>query len=469
MGENHSNDFDQEKKRVASLSLLASAGLSVLKFIAAIITGSLGLLSEAVHSLVDFGATAITWFAIKWSAQPADEEHHFGHAKIESIAALVETLLLIGIAAFIAYAAAFRLLGGTSDVEVTWWALAIMVVSIVVDFNRSRALANTAKATGSEALAADAAHFQSDMWGSAAVLVGLVGVWFGVWWADSVAALLVSGVIAKIGWSLGKSTFASLMDTVPEGMTANIRTITEETDGVLGVSLLRVKPTGPVLFVTLTITISRMLPSNNVQALKAKLVGAIKSEYPRADVMISTNPVSIDTETAFEKITLIAHQQNLPVHHLAVQNIEGKLAVSFDLEVEGTTTLIQAHDKATRLENAIRNGLGGDVEVESHIEPLPQRELQGAPADSKTTTAISRALQLLAKPQKSLSDLHNIRIRTNDAGLYVHYHCRFAANRNIDQVHAVVDEIENALKQQFGRIQRVVAHAEPKGHERHDL
>jgi cation diffusion facilitator family transporter len=469
MGHNHSHDVHDEKQRVASLSLLASAGLSFLKLFAALWTGSLGLLSEAIHSLVDFGATAITLIAVKWSARPADEDHHFGHAKIESVAALFETGLLMGISIFIAYHATLRLMTGTSDVEVTWWVFAIIIVSIVVDLNRSRALSRTAQKTASEALAADAAHFQSDMWGSAAVLVGLIGVWFGVWWADSLAALLVSGVIAKIGYDLGKSTLASLLDTVPEGVTADIRTIAETTDGVLGVGLLRVKPSGPALFVTLIVTISRMLPSTEVQNLKSKLADALKSKYPRADITISTNPVSLDTETAFEKIALIAHQHSLSVHHLAVQSIDGKLAVSFDVEVEGTTTLQVAHDRATQLENAIRTGLGGDVEVESHIEPSPQRELAGEAADGKTVASISNALLKLAKLQQPMKDVHNIRIRLTEGGLYVHYHCRFAPSKNIDDVHAVVDDIENALKKRFTLIQRVVAHAEPIGHKRHSL
>jgi cation diffusion facilitator family transporter len=461
MGHNHSHHVHEEKKRVAALSLFASAGLSLLKFIAALVTGSLGLLSEAVHSLVDFAATGITWFAITWSAKPADEDHHFGHAKIESMAALFETFLLIGIAIFIAYEAILRLLSGTSNVEVTWWAVAIIVVSIVVDLNRSRALSKTAKSTASEALAADAAHFQSDMWGSGAVLVGLIGVWLGLWWADSVAALLVSGVIAKIGFALGKSTFDSLLDTVPDGMTADIRSITEATDGVLGVGLLRVKPSGPIMFVTLIVSISRMLPSSAVQALKSKIEHAITSKYPRADVTISTTAVSLDSETAFEKIALIAHQQHASVHHLAVQNIDGTLAVSFDLEVEGTTPLHIAHDKATKLENAIRAGLGGEVEVESHIEPLPQRELAGEKADAKTVSTISKTLHQLARAEKPMSDVHNIRVRFTEGGLYVHYHCRFAPSRSIDEVHAVVDRVENELKTKFSLIQRVVAHTEP--------
>jgi cation diffusion facilitator family transporter len=470
MGHNHSHhNHNSEKQRVASVSLLASAGLSLLKFFAAIITGSLGLLSEAVHSLVDFGATAITWFAVRWAAQPADDEHHFGHAKIESVAALFETILLFCIAGFICFEAVSRLLAKSSDVEFSWWAIGILVVSIVVDLNRSRALASTAKSTASEALAADAAHFQSDMWGSAAVLLGLLGVWLGFNWADSVAAIFVSCVIAAIAWQLGKSTMASLLDTVPEGVAANMRDIVAAGDSVLAVDLLRVKPSGPTLFVSLIISISRMLTGPDVLRIKAKLEDTLKSKYPNADITISTNPVTLDSETAFDKIALIAGQRNLSVHHLAVQNIEGRLAVSFDLEVEGSSSLQIAHEQATELEEAIRAALGKDVEVESHIEPLPLREIIGKSADDKTTLAITKTLQQYAKIEKKLSDLHNIRVRHSDGALYLHYHCRFKPSEKIDAVHAIVDRIENALKKKFPLIQRVVAHAEPTGYKPHKL
>lgn len=469
MGQNHHHSALDQKMRVASFSLAASASLSVLKFIVALLTGSLGLLSEAVHSLVDFAATGITWIAIRWAAAPADEDHHFGHTKIESIAALFETFLLTGIAIFIAYEAVHRLWTGSSQVEVTWWAVGVLLLSIAVDLNRSRALAATAKSTASEALAADAAHFKSDMWGSFAVLLGLLGVWIGFWWADSVAALIVSVVIFKIGFGLGKSTFASLLDTVPEGVTTDIQKIVESTNFVLGVETLRMKPAGPTLFVTLIVTISRMLPSVDVETLKANLISAIKVKYPQADVTVSTNAVSLDTETAFEKIALIALERKLAVHHLMVQNLSGKLAVSFDLELDGSTNLEVAHQMATELEEAIRMGLGGDIEVESHIEPLPLREIAGQPAEAKTTAQITKSLTRLSKPEKILSDIHNIRVRKSEGGLYVHYHCRFKASQTIDTVHSVVDRIENALKKEFHLIQRVVAHAEPLGISRHKL
>jgi divalent metal cation (Fe/Co/Zn/Cd) transporter len=184
---------------------------------------------------------------------------------------------------------------------------------------------------------------------------------------------------------------------------------------------------------------------------------------------VQMQPVALDSETAFDKVELIAAQHGLSIHHLAVQDLDGKLAVSFDLEVEGSTPLSTAHDKATTLEEAIREGLGRNVEVESHIEPLDAVLLVGQPANDKTVARISRKLTTLCRAEKQLSDLHNIRVRQHEAGNYVHYHCRFRPEQSINNVHAIIDRIENALIKAEPAIMRVVAHAEPLGSTKHGL
>ena len=270
MSHDHSHHHS-EKKRVALISMVASGGLSLAKFVAALLTGSLGMLSEAIHSLVDMTATIVTWFAISWGDKPADHDHHYGHAKIENVAALFESFLLVGTAIFIAYEAIKRLLNGHADVEVTWWATAILIISMFIDFNRSRALRKTAKATSSAALAADAQHFEADMWSSLAALIGLVGVWYGWQWTDAVAGLLVSIFIATIGWKLGRQTIATLLDKAPEGATVDIRRLAEHMSGVLRVEQLRVRPVGSALFVSLTADVPRMMAITDIVALKDNL------------------------------------------------------------------------------------------------------------------------------------------------------------------------------------------------------
>ncbi len=456
-----------EKRQVVVYSVLASLGLTIAKFTAGLLTGSLGILSEAIHSLIDLGATVITWFAVRWSDQPPDEEHHYGHAKAESVAALVETGLLFLTTGWIVVEAIKRFAGAAAHVDVTWWAVAIIGGSILVDFSRARALNRVALKTSSEALEADALHFSSDMWSSCVVLLGLMAVWAGFPMADAGAAIVVSFFVALAGWRLGKRTLATLLDTAPAGATAELRALVENTSGVLLLKSLRLRPAGPTLFTSVVVEVRRTMPVDDIVKLKDHLAEKIVQRFPSADVTIAANPVALDDETVFQRVMLIASRRNLAIHHLTVQEIKGQLAVSFDLEVDGLMTLVEAHDHATQLEDAIRAELGPGVEVESHIEPQPERHLAGSEAPPRTTKAVTALLMSLSKKQPLVSNIHNIRIRENDQGLFVHYHCLFAPSDTVDDVHTVVDHIENGLQAKFPAIRRVIAHAEPQGRARH--
>jgi len=459
-----------EKQSVALVSMAASAVLAGGKFVAAMLTGSLGILSEAIHSVIDFGATIVTYFAIRWSDQPADDQHHYGHAKIESVAALVETALLFVTTGWIVWEALSRLLGGEShEVEVTWWAVAIIAGSIIIDFNRARALKRVARKTSSEALEADALHFSSDMWSSLVVLAGLGAVWAGVPAADSVAALVVSGFIAYAGWELGARTMNTLLDAAPAGATEIVRGLVDDVHGVLAIKSIRLRPAGATMFTSIVIEVARTMPIDDIVKTKDAITAAVQERFPNADITVTANPVPLDSETVFQKVMLIASRRNLAIHHLNAQKIGGRLAISFDLEVDGSMSLGEAHDTATDLEDAIRRELGEDAEVESHIEPQPERMLQGQDAPSGLTAEVSAALLQLASAHARLSDIHSIRLRRNEEGLFLHYHCRCSPADTVERIHDDIDRVEAGLKDRFPDIRRVIAHAEPLGAKRHPL
>lgn len=449
------------KFSAASMSVAASGFMVVGKFAVALLTGSLGALSESLHSLIDLGATVITWFAVRWADQPADDDHHFGHAKIESLAALFESGLLMLTALWVAYEAVRRLMAHVAPPVVTWWALAILAAAIAIDFNRAAALRHTAEAEHSEALAADAAHFQSDMLGSAAVLAGLVATWAGWAGADAIAALFVSFFIGWISYKLAGDTVSTLLDKAPEGMQSAVRQMAMREAGLLKVSQLRLRKAGRTTYVDLLATVPRSMPLHEMTSLRDRLVAKIDSLPGEIDSRVTIEPVALDTESAAEKASAIALERGLLIHHLLVQDISGNLAVSFDVEMDGTIALGAAHDKATELEDAIRNGLGGNVEVDSHIEPKPIEMMSGQEASRAQQIAASRLLKKLSKEKKLISGVHNIRLRKSGASLFLHYHCRFAPDVRLELCHDVLDKIEAQMMSQMPELTRVVAHAEP--------
>jgi cation diffusion facilitator family transporter len=450
------------KQKVALSSIGASAGLTAAKAIVGVITGSLGLLSEAAHSLIDVGATVMTYFAVRTSGKPADAEHHYGHGKVESVTALIETALLFVLAGVVSWEAIKRLMSAQPpEVEATPWAFAVIAVSIVVDFLRARVLYRTAEKTSSDALAADALHFASDMWSSLAVLAGLLGIALGYTWADSVAAIAVSVVICIAGWRLSRRTIDTLTDTAPPGVADKISTAIGRIPGVVGVEGLRVRQVGEVLFVDLVVAVSRTLPLGRVAALKDRIVATVRADSPAAEVTVTTQPRALDDETILERVMVIARNRALAVHHVTVHSLEGRLAVSLDLEVDGALSLGAAHDIATRLEDAIRDELGPGVEVETHIEPLQSVDEPGRDASAKRVAAVRDALTEIATKVDLVGAIHDVRVRTAGDGEIVNFHCLVDPALKVAEVHDKVDEVERALRLRFPTIKRVTGHAEP--------
>src|SRR5580658_6191612 len=405
------------KEKVALGSIAASAGLAAAKAIVGLLTGSLAILSEAGHSLIDLSATVLTYFAVRLSGKPADKEHQYGHGKVESVTALAETALLFLLSAIVIWEAARRLIGAQAHaVEATVAAFAIIVCSIAVDFFRARTLRRVAAETSSEALEADALHFGSDMWSSVAVLVGLCGVRLGYPWADAAAAIVVAVFISIAGWRLGRRTIDTLTDTAPEGVSDRVAAVARQVSGVVAVERVRARPAGAVLFVELGVAVSRTLPLDRVTAIKQELTAAIRAELPSAEVTITTEARALDDETVRERVMVIARDLGLAIHHVAVQTIAGRLSVSTDLEVEGAQSLAAAHDIASRLEQAVRDELGSDVEVETHIEPLPADVLAGRDATPARLAEVREALAALAPEFASLGEVHDVRVRETADG-----------------------------------------------------
>ncbi|MBV1696706.1 MAG: cation diffusion facilitator family transporter [Hyphomicrobiales bacterium] len=452
-----------DKERAALGSIAASAGLTLAKAVVGVLSGSLAILSEAGHSLLDLAATVLTYVAVRVSGKPADAEHQYGHGKIESVTALIETGFLFLLAALVVYEAVQRLAGESRNtVEASGAAFAIIVISVVVDFFRARTLGRVAKATSSHALEADALHFRTDMFSSIAVLAGLAGVALGYPFADALAALVVAAFIGTAGWRLGRRTIDTLTDAAPAGVSERIAAIARRVPGVVAVERVRVRPGGAVLFVDLSVAVSRSLPLDRVTAIKERLNRDVHAELPEAETIITTEPRALDDETVRERVMLIASNNGLAVHHVAVQALADRLSVSADLEVEGTLPLSAAHETATLLEDAIRDELGPNVEVETHIEPLPAAILAGRDAPGARVAEIAAALSTLAADTAGLDGVHDVRVRETADGEIVNFHCWVDPLLSVSDVHDLVDGIEQNLRRRFPGIARVIGHAEPE-------
>ena len=454
--------MQHEKEQVALTSIAASAALTIAKGLVGVATGSLAILSEAGHSLIDLGATVMTYAAVRVSGRPADKEHHYGHGKIESVSALAETALLFLLSGVVIWEAVKRLTEHEEHMVIAnAWAFGVIAVSIAVDFFRSRALSRTAKQTQSQALEADALHFSSDLWASLAVLIGLGGVRFGLWWADSTAALAVAILICVAGWRLGRRTIDTLTDTAPVGAAAQITALAAKVPGVVRVEQVRARAVGEKTFIDLAVAVSRTMPLDRVSALKGAVATAISQQMPGAEPTVTTDPVALDNETVLDRVMVIARNRALAVHHVTVHDLKDRLAISLDLEVDGKLSLRDAHALADGLESAIATEIGASVEIDTHIEPLQPHRASGREAPSERVKAVEIALAELAVDGRTLRDVHDVRVRETDEGEIVNFHCRVDPQLGVQTVHEKVDALERALRERSPTIKRVIGHAEP--------
>jgi cation diffusion facilitator family transporter len=448
------------KTRVAAISVFASAAMAAAKFVVGILIGSLALVSEALHSLVDVVATVITWLVVRVSDLPADEEHHYGHGKLESISALGVIAMLYVLAGGILVASWARLREGTPPPAISAIPFAVLLVDIAVNFWRARALHRAAHETQSQALAADALHFASDVLGSIAVIIGLALSAMGYVWGDSAAAIAVAVMIAVLGLRLARSTVETLLDRAPDGASEKARDAIRGVAGVVGIERLRIRMVGATHFVDATVEVPRTFPIDRVDEIKKRAEDALATALGEADLTFTAVPVALDNESVRERIMVIARNSGLAVHHVTVHDLGGHLTVSIDLEVDGDMPLAEAHDIAHGLEHDIREEFGADVEVDTHIEPLQPEMPFGADATPDRVEAIRAALTRFAETT-AIHDVHNVRVRNTDAGEIVNFHCRAEPSMSVIRVHDNVDEIERALRRAFPTVKRVISHAEP--------
>ncbi len=450
------------KSRVAAISIFASAGMAAAKFTVGIAIGSLALVSEALHSSIDVVATVITWMVVRVSDRPADREHHYGHGKLESLSALGIIAMLYVLAGGILVESYSRLREGAPPPTLSVVPFVVLVIDIAVNFWRAGALHRAARDTRSQALAADALHFASDVLGSVAVIIGLALSGLGYVWGDAAAAIAVAMVIALLGLRLARSTVETLVDRAPEGVSEQATAAIRAVPGVVDVERLRVRMVGPTHFIDAIVQVPRTYPIDRIEEIKRKAQDAVASALGDADLTFTAMPVARDNESIRERIMVIARNSGLAIHHVTVHDLGGKLTVSIDLEVDGDMALDQAHDIAQELERNIRDEFGEDVEVDTHIEPLEPELPLGVDASPDRVEVIKAALARFAA-EGSIHDIHSVRVRNTDAGEIVNFHCRAVPSMSVIKVHESVDEIERALRRAFPTVKRVISHAEPPG------
>jgi cation diffusion facilitator family transporter len=467
-------EMSAAKRRVALHSMLAATAMTVLKLAAGILSGSLGVLSDGAHSGLDLIGSALTFFSVRVSDKPADEGHTYGHAKFETLSAFAEAGLMAISCAWIIYEAMHRIFLHEAVVRHSLWPVLVLVFSVAVDWWRSRELGVVAKRFKSTALAADAFHFASDIWSTLAVLMGLLLSWIGsmlhIGWlnyADPVAAILVSLLILRLSWKLTRETSEVLLDATPGDLRWRILREVSAVEGVLAVEQARVRRAGSATFADLTLALPRSFTFEHTNELVKSTTEAVQRVVPDADVVVHTVPRQSSAESIFDRVRAVAARNNVSVHEVSVQSIEGKLRVEQHVELNEAMTLAEAHNFVTAMEGEILRAVPEVKSVLTHIESEPatieQPQLLGVPGQvERESDRIGRSLRSAVEHFPEILDVHEILVGRTGEHLQVSCHCTLPDALTMQRVHEVITGLENRLKLECPEVGKVLIHPEPE-------
>ncbi len=455
------------KRRVALKSMLAATCMTALKLAAGLISGSLGVLSDAAHSGLDLAGAGITLFSVRVSDKPADEDHTYGHGKVENLSAFFEAGLMALSCAWIIWAAIQRILHNTFELRYSVWPVLVLLTSIGVDFWRSRELRRVAEKTGSPALATDAFHFASDIWASLAVLAGLIATWVGVafhvnWlrYSDPVAAIFVSLMILRITAQLTKETIGVLMDQIPAETRLRVIVEAERVPGVLAVEQARVRRAGPNYFADLTLALPRSFTFEHTGELVRAATEAVHRALPTADVVIHTVPRQARTESIFDRVRAVAARNNVAVHDLSIQSHHGKLHVELHVELDEKMRLLEAHSFVSGLEAEIMRETPEIDSILTHIESEPAT-IEQPQELVEEDRRIEKALRDAASHYGEIVDVHQIMVGRTAEHITLSCHCTLPDDLSMNRVHEVITSLEDRFKLECPEVHRVTIHPEP--------
>jgi cation diffusion facilitator family transporter len=446
------------QRRTALVSVVAAVVLIVLKLGAGLASHSLGLISEALHSGTDLVAALLTFFAVGVAVRPADIGHQYGHGKAEHLSALAEAAILAAASLFIAWRAIAHLVGArTTSVEATWYALVVIVIVIVVDLSRTVVSRRASRRFRSEALAANALHFASDLAGSGAVLVGLVLVSAGYARADSAAALFVAVLVMLAAARLMKRNVDVLMDRAPADAEEAARVAIAGIEPAVTLQRLRMRQAGGRQFADVVITVPPGAAVGQGHAAADRVEDALNYVLPKIDVVVHVEP---EDEAAIREI---AHAAALgvpgvrEVHNVSVLDVGGRTEVSLHLKLPGELTLEEAHEVASQVESAIEAAVPEVDSVQTHLEPLAEtaegRRMDDDSAERDVVLAIVR--EVTGQEPRELRF-----VRTGE-GLLAYLTLGLDASSPLAEAHARASEIEERIRLARPDIADVIVHTEP--------
>jgi cation diffusion facilitator family transporter len=444
------------QRRTAFISVLAALALIGLKLGAGLASGSLGLISEAVHSGTDLVAALLTFFALGVAGRPPDPGHPYGHGKAEHLAALAEAAILVVASLFISYRAVSILVGASeSDVEAAWYAFVVILAVIAIDASRTVVSLRGSVRYDSPALQANALHFGSDLAGSIAVLLGLILVAAGYNRADAAAALFVAVLVLVAAARLMRSNVDVLMDLAPADADAAARAAIGRVEPSVELRRLRLRRSAGRHFADVVIGVPPGGAVGQGHAAADQVEQAVQAALPGSDVVVHVEPSTVEALRERVHAAALAVPRVREVHNVRVVTVDGGVEVGLHLKLPGELSLDEAHAVGSEVEDAISAALPEVVAVQTHLEPLREAAAGRRTAPPEEDAVVSTVRDVTGEPPRDL------RLVRTEEGLLVFVTLRVPAERTLAEAHRLASEVEERIRERLPEVADVVVHTEP--------
>lgn len=445
---------------VALGSVFIGVALVVGKLVVGLLTGSLGILSEAVHSIFDLAASAFTLVAIRTSRKPADIEHPYGHGRTENLAAFAEGVLLLVTAAGIAFEAVRRLVEGGGTVNPATYAFALMIATLVIEIGRAAVLRRIGRLASSEAMLAEATNRLADVIATVGVLAGLVGVRLGVSWADSVAALLVAVIIFRAAGMLAWRSGDILIDRSAGGAERQLRAAIRDVDGVREVRSVRVRRSGPNLIGDASIATRRMLSVEAAGALADEVKRKARSVLPTLDLSVLVEGQALQGDLV-ERIHAAAARNGgvRDLHNVTVEReADGSLHLTMHAKFPGDMTLAKASNASAALEETLRTELPDATRIDIHLEPMEPHVVSGEDVTQRRAQLAKRMCEIV-ESHPDVRRCVDVELSDRHQRIHAHVVAEVAGDISLEDAHRIETELEERIRRAFPEVHEVVARA----------
>lgn len=455
------DNAQKEKESAAKSGIVGGAILVAVELAGGLVSGSLGLISSALNTLMDFTASLIAFFAVRKSSKPPDEGHQYGHLKVESFAAVFEIVLLYLVCAWVIFTATIKITVGEARIENVPVGIGTNVFSIIVDTFAYIKFKTASKDNGSEALEAGALHFLNDLLIAFIVIAGLILYNFGLWFADSLAAIVIVGLITYFSLDVIKSSIEVLLDATPRGVAETLRSRILNIEGVKGCHNLRIRRAGNKYFVDAHVEVEGYLPLSRAHGIAEAIESQISEIFPGSDIIIHTEPYLNVESISIIRNAVSEFPEINDIHEITLTDMGERMFLSYHLEMDSKVNLETAHEIAHKLESRLNKLLKKPIIVVSHLEPILNISNKKVVNEDEAKKMKHRIIEI-AEEYPEIKSVHDIDALSLGESVCITMHCTVDGSMNLDEAHTVSTRLEEKIKSMDDRISHVIIHCEPE-------